>query len=67
MGSPQLKSDDINAKLFDVRSALDALYFMIVGLHGLDIIETRDKNAFTFIICKAADNIDSIIKAGKMK
>ena len=67
MTTSQLISDDINAKLVDIRSALDALYFMIVGIHGLDVIESREKNAFTFIICKAADNIDCIIKASKMK
>lgn len=61
MRTDKIKSDDINVILVDVRSALDALYFMIVGLHGLDLIEARDKNAFAFIICYAADQIDHIL------
>ncbi len=61
MRTDKIKSDDINVILVDVRSSLDALYFMIVGLHSLDLIEARDKNAFTFIICNAADQIDHIL------
>jgi len=65
LGAGRIKSDDINAKLVDVRSALDALYYMIVGLHGLDIIDDHDRNAFSFLICNAADSIDWIIKLSR--